>query len=97
MMKTSSMFSLSKILVILKAKSKEGLYLAFSNALIVCLVTPVKSANFCWLNPFSLRNSLILVSKKSPKFFLYLVKNNLLIYISILYYKFNHQPASENG
>ena len=28
---------------------------------------------------------------------LYLVKNNLLIYISILYYKFNHQPASENG
>ena len=24
-------------------------------------------------------------------------ENNLLIYISILYYKFNHQPASENG
>ena len=46
-----------------------GLNCPVSIELIVCLVTPVKSANFCWLNPFSLRNSLILVSKKSPKFF----------------------------
>ena len=53
-MNISSMFT-PKCLAILKARSRDGTYLPFSMARMVCLVTPIFRARSSWVRSFIAR------------------------------------------